>query len=93
MEHLWPHLKDKLYELYPEVALWRGGGDQIAERTEDALVHHAWSCVRDQNCIQLCRIELRLVSARRGAGITKHHPKTTIAGTADGLERGGCTSA
>ena len=56
MEHLWPHLKDKLYELYPDVELWRGGGDQIAERMEGALVYHACGCVRDQICIQLCRI-------------------------------------
>lgn len=42
IEHLWPHLKERVYQLYPGMETWTGGEDAIAERMEDALVH-AWS--------------------------------------------------
>ncbi|KAG9669545.1 hypothetical protein KCV03_g10263, partial [Aureobasidium melanogenum] len=53
IEHLWPLLKEALYKLYPDIELWKGGEDQVAERMEDALCH-AWSTIRDKiayNCV------------------------------------------
>jgi hypothetical protein len=53
IEHLWPLLKEKLCELYPDIELWRGSEAQVAERMENALVH-AWGQIRDQivyNCV------------------------------------------
>jgi hypothetical protein len=53
IEHLWSLLKEKLYELYPDIELWRGSEEEVAERMEDALVH-AWGQIRDQiayNCV------------------------------------------
>jgi hypothetical protein len=47
IEHLWPLLKEKLYELYSDIELWRGSEAQVPERMEDALVH-AWGQIRDQ---------------------------------------------
>ena len=42
IEHLWAILKAKLYEIYLDIELWKGGENQVAERIEDALVY-AWS--------------------------------------------------
>ena len=53
IEHIWPLLKETIYQLYPDIELWRGGEKEIQERMEDALVH-AWSQIRDvvaSNCV------------------------------------------
>ena len=53
IEHVWPLLKEKVYELYPDIELWSGPDGQIAERMEDVLVH-AWDHIRLQiatNCV------------------------------------------
>lgn len=53
IEHLWPLLKETMYQLYPDIELWRGSETDIAERMEDALVH-AWSKIRNtiaRNCV------------------------------------------
>lgn len=52
IEHIWPLLKEKVYELYPDIQLWSGGQESLAASMEDRLVH-AWDCVRPQiieNC-------------------------------------------
>lgn len=53
IEHVWPPLKEKMYELYPDIELWRGSEESVVERMEDALVH-AWDKIRPQiayNCV------------------------------------------
>jgi transposase len=47
IEHVWPLLKEKVYELYPDIELWKGSEESIAERIEDCLVH-AWGQIRLQ---------------------------------------------
>ena len=68
IEHVWPLLKEKLYELYPDIELWKGGEEKIAERMEDALVH-AWSQIRDRiayNCVASMPERLEAVIKARG---------------------------
>ena len=39
IEHIWPLLKERAYELYPDIELCRGSEESIAEKMEDALVY------------------------------------------------------
>lgn len=68
IEHLWPLLKEALYQLYPDIELWKGGEDKVAERMEDALVH-AWGTIRDSiayNCVASMPERLQAVYSARG---------------------------
>jgi len=46
IEHLWSYLKKRLYELYPDVELWKGSDDDITKRMESALFE-AWRSIDD----------------------------------------------
>ena len=68
IEHIWPLLKAKLYELYPDIELWHGSEDSIVERMEDALCH-AWSTIRPEiasNCIASMPDRIKAVVASGG---------------------------
>ena len=68
IEHLWPLLKEALYQLYPDIETWKGGEDQVAERMEDALCH-AWGTIRERiayNCIESMPERLEAVYQARG---------------------------
>jgi DDE superfamily endonuclease len=68
IEHVWPLLKAKLYELYPDIELWSGSEKDIAERMEDCLVH-AWDCIRPaiiKNCVSSMPARLQAVIKAQG---------------------------
>lgn len=68
IEHIWPLLKEMVYQLYPDIELWRGRENEIAERMEDALVH-AWSKIRHivaRNCVASMPDRIKAVIAAGG---------------------------
>ena len=52
IEHFWGLLKNRVYELYPDMEKWSSADGMIIERMEDALVH-AWGTL-DRQIVHTC---------------------------------------
>ena len=54
IEHVWSLLKQRLYELFPDIENWQGPDESVIERMENALVY-VWDTLDPQfirNCVE-----------------------------------------